>query len=151
MLYNTQNNPKWGSLTLGQSSSTMAQFGCTTTAYSNGVEQLPTQTLQIAKYTSNGSIIWESLIHPVWKFHNRVRQFNRARLREIGDNPNYLVLLEVINGNSPTGRHWVTLEKLGWLGRYYCIDPYNPTDKWNALQNFYTIFQVLGHAEFIKK
>jgi hypothetical protein len=149
MLYNTQNNPKWGQLRLGNSSCTMAGFGCTTTAIANGVNKMPWEILETAKYTSNGSIIWESANTDVWKFNNRYRHFNRARIREVANNPDFMIILEVINRASPTSRHWVTLESLGW-GLYNTIDPYNPKDKWNALKNFYNIYQVLGHAEFRK-
>ena len=149
MLTNTQNNPKWGQTTLGQSSSTMAQYGCTTTAIANGVNKMPWEMVEVCKYTSNGSIIWESANTDVWKFHNRFRQFDRARIKQAANNPSIMIILEVKNRFSPTSKHWVTLKSLGW-GGYSVIDPYNPKDKWNALENFYNIYQVLGHAEFKK-
>ena len=145
MLYNTQNNPKWGNQRLGSSSCTMAGYGCTTTAIANGVNKMPFEILETSKYTSNGSIIWES----VKGFQARYRQFDRARIREVAQDKSKFIILEVKNRFSPTGRHWVTLDSLGW-GGYSVIDPFNAKDKWNALRNFYNVFQVLGHAEFKK-
>ena len=149
MLYNTQNNPKWGQLRLGTSNCTMAGYGCTTTAIANSVNKMPWEILQTTKYTQAGAIIWESVGTDVWKFKARYRQYDRARIKQAANNSNILVILEVINRKSPTGRHWVTLESLGF-GGYNCVDPYNPNDKWSALRNFYNIYQILGHAEFIK-
>jgi hypothetical protein len=145
MLTNTQNNPNWANQRLGNSSCTMAGYGCTTTAYANGVGKRPDKVLEFAKYTQGGLIIWQSLPG----FQVRYRQYDRARIREVAKDTNRFIILEVINRNSPTSRHWVTLESLGW-GGYNCVDPWNPRDKWNALKNFYNIFQVLGHAEFTK-
>lgn len=150
MLTNTQNNPEWSQKRLGSSSATLGQYGCTTTAIANAVVKMPYEICDSSQYTSNGSIIWQSVETDKWRFNSRFRQFNRQRIREIANNPNYFVILEVKNRYSPTGRHWVTLESLGW-GGYNCIDPYNPKSKIYALRNFYNIWQVLGHAEFIKK
>lgn len=150
MLYNTQNNPRWANNKLGTSNATLGQYGCTTTAIANAFVKMPWEICQSSKYTQDGSIIWESVETDVWKFHTRIRQFDRSRIRDVAKDPNRVIILEVKNRFSPTGRHWVTLESLGF-GGYNCIDPYNPANKWNALKNFYNILQVLGHAEFIKK
>lgn len=149
MKHLSQYDPAWGAVKLGQSTLTMAKFGCTTTCmsmltdYFEGYVSPPEIAHNAANYTPDGLVVWEKLKFPTMKFDSRERKLDKAKVALYLKDPNKAVILNVNNG-----AHWVVgLKKTLFGDSYVVLDPWGGV-KVDANKKYRN---VVGAAYFSKK
>jgi hypothetical protein len=150
-LNQSQRDPKYRNLKMGNSNSTIGAFGCLVTSIANLFQKTVLEILDTCKFDEYGQIYWNTAKTDAWRFIRLSNSFERSEIRRLSANPNAGVILKVKSRLAPTTGHWVLLERLGFLG-YWTIDPYplNNQDQTKAIRKFYSIFDTLKHAEFRK-
>lgn len=149
MKHLSQYDPAWGAAKLGQSTLTMAKYGCTTAGlsmlsdYFGGYVSPPELAHNVHNYTKDGLIIWESLKFPTMKFDARERKLNKERIALYLKDPNKAVILNV-NG----GAHWVVGLRKTLIGdSYVVLDPWGGV-KVDVVKKYRN---VVGAAYFSRK
>jgi len=142
MILLRQGDPRWGFKTIGNSKSTLSQYGCTITSISMLSDWYkcfkdPSWLAKNLRFL-NDLVIWQSVTEKlcfkfVWRQYGR----NDAKILASLKGKNTSCLLQVY------GRHWVVgIRKVGWY--YYTADPYTGTRRW------YPASAVSGSAHFSK-
>jgi ABC-type bacteriocin/lantibiotic exporter with double-glycine peptidase domain len=149
MIYLSQRDFRWGDRKIGESSLTLAKFGCTTTSISMlsdyfGHLVLPSQIASdVNFYTKDGLVIWKNLSFDKFKFVERTFGRDDARIKQALKDPNQAVIFNVNNG-----AHWVVGVRPTLIGNsYIVVDPWNGK-KCDVIK---TYKNITGCAYFARK
>lgn len=148
-LFFSQNDPRWRTVTIGKSKSTLGAYGCTLDCVSDASSYFGEETTPdiLAKKLSFqvDKIIWSSLgtFFKTFQFKWRFYSFDQSIIdNALLKNKNTVVLLNV-----DRGYHWVfALGKIPLLG-YRCSDPY----PYPARTRFYKPSDIVGGTILIRK
>ena len=149
MIKLSQLDPRWSSVTLGQSKCTIAKYGCTTTSISMLSDYFncyknPAQIAQHqVKYTLDGLILWSTLKLDKMEWHTRIRERDDRAIKRSLNDPDDAVILNVNNG-----AHWVVAISESLFGTdYWVIDPWDGQKKLacKAYRN------IVGSSHFKRK
>ena len=148
MIYESQRDPRWALVKIGDSQLTLGKFGCTTTCLSMlsdyfGCFKSPDMiALHHEWYTPDGLIVWGALKFPNMQFVKRTSAYVDQEIQESINDPKRAVMLNV-NG----GTHWVVAIRKALLSNdYVCVDPW--TGKRCLAKRDY--HNIVGSAHFEK-
>ncbi len=149
MIYLSQADPRWASVTLGTSRFTIGRYGCTTTSISMLSDyfkcfQNPADiSKNFCKYDMDGRILWNTLSLAHMAFETRGYGRNDDFIKAALKDPNRAIILNV-NG----GAHWVVALRRTLFGNdFVCADPW--TGKTCTAVGTYK--NIVGYASFIIK
>lgn len=124
-----QRDPRWAKEKIGQSNSTLYDFGCTITALCMALERLrgipasPSDAAKFWKFTSDGKILWQFTKFKGMKFVWRGYMPDYQSVKEFTDNPKKAAIIQVKFGKNFDKIHWVFLEKVEGEKILHIIDP----------------------------
>lgn len=148
-LFHSQNDPRWKSVTIGKSKSTLGAFGCTLDCISDASSYFGEETTPdiLAKKLTFlvDRVIWKSIdtFFKTFKFKCRFYKYDQPLIDQaLLKDKNAVVLLNV-----DRGYHWVfALGKTAFLG-YRCSDPY----PYPAKSRYYKSSDIVGGAILVRK
>ena len=139
----SQRDPKWAKVTMGQSNSTIGQYGCLITDISSlsswyGKYSDPEWLAKNLKFTQGGLLFWNSITESVlpMKFVYRYYKRDDGIIKKALFSSNDCVILEVQWGGS---KHWVTAINWSPIKGYRVADPWSGTYMYLNKSQFPTI------------
>lgn len=157
MIYLKQTDPRWASITLGKSRSSLAAYGCTTTDISMLLDYFkcyiePGKLAKLLDYTADGSLLWNSVTEKTgMKFLWRYYSYVDKDAVDASKNPFQAVLLRtrVKLQNGTYSHHWVVgIRKVPFTKQTWVIvDPLTGTLTTTLKYGNY----IDGMATFCKK
>lgn len=137
----SQRDSRWAKMTLGRSSASLRDYGCTITATARicylltGKVYTPGELSKLLNFTTDGLLYWDS-VDRIGLKANRVRgnptlDFLKANTGKMIIELNY------------TPRHWVAVEGVDFVGKITVLDPLtgNMSKKNRSEITAYTTFQ----------
>lgn len=127
-----QRDKRWANKTLGQTSRTMAQVGCTTTDVSMAGSWFgeiidPGTLCKKLRYTADALLLWASIgeVFKTMEFEWRFKGYDLWRIDEALKNPKKVLMLNVDSGG-----HWVfALRRIPLTKMFWVADPWDGKKK----------------------
>lgn len=146
----SQKNPTWANVKLGNSNSTIANYGCTITCLSMlsdwyGDWKSPDWIAKNLSFNNNGEIFWTSINGKMpFDFVYRYYKQDDKKIKEILDSKDNACLLRInYISRGKSFVHWVVALLYGKEG-YRIADPLDGTTKWLK-------FKITGFTEVRRK